>query len=312
MPFPLTRGEVAPASVEISVVVSTRNRAANLPRLFDALERQTFKGAWELVIVDNDSSDETPEVIGALASRHSFPVVQAVEHRRGKAYALNAGIRLARGTLTAFTDDDAIPAPDWLERITARFAADPTLRCLGGRVELLNPEDAPITVRLSRQPSVVDRTNYAPSNIPVIGCNMAFRSETLRNLGLFDVVLGPGSKVRGYEDTDLLYRVVSSGHRIHYDPDLLVHHDHGRRAEADVAAVRSDYSSGRGGFYTKWLMRGDTTVMRWAYWDLRTVFIDIVRYGVVTGRARREWRELGLSILGAARYLRYSGQVDRT
>lgn len=291
----------------ISVVVSTCNRAADLPLLFEALERQTSNGriAWELVIVDNRSTDDTARAIADLAGRASFPVTRLFEGRQGKSYGLNAGVQAARGATIAFTDDDGIPAPDWLERLQAHFDAHPDAGCVGGRVELHDPADAMITVRLSREPRVVDASSFAAFDIPVIGCNMAIRAALLDELGAFDVSIGPGARAGTAEDVDMLYRLVSAGHRIHYDPAVLVFHNHGRRSADQVARVRTSYLIGRGAFYCKHVLKADRTVSRWAYWELRSLSTQWLRSGLFTRSARESWRDLKLIATGALRYLRY-------
>lgn len=293
--------------VRISVVVSTCNRAGDLPQLFEALGRQTANahGAWELVIVDNRSTDATAQTLRALAERATFPVTCVFEGRQGKSYGLNAGIEAARGDVIAFTDDDGVPAADWLERLQAHFDVRAQAVCVGGRVELFDPADAPITIRTSREPAVVDMSSFAAFDIPVIGCNMAIRRQVLRDLGPYDVNLGPGARAGTAEDVDMLYRLVSGGHRIEYDPAVLVLHNHGRRSPEQVARVRSAYLMGRGAFYCKHALAGDRQVMRWAYWELRSLLGRWVRGGLAGPAARGAVRELRLIVTGATRYLRY-------
>src|SRR5579883_2283228 len=146
----------------MSVVVSTRNRADALPNLFEALGKQTISGRipWELVIVDNGSSDGTGAKIRELASRAAFPVAAIFEGRRGKSRGLNTGLAAARGRIVALTDDDGIPAADWLQRIFEYFASHPDVGCLGGRVELYDRADAPISIRTSATPSVTGAATF--------------------------------------------------------------------------------------------------------------------------------------------------------
>jgi glycosyltransferase involved in cell wall biosynthesis len=304
---PTVGSDGSPPAVRISVVVCTRNRAESLPRLFSALLAQTWatRGGWELVVVDNQSTDATAPLIQEFSGTAPFPIVTAVERRRGKAHCLNTGIALARGPIIAFTDDDGIPAPDWLESLARLFDAHSEIVCLGGRVELYDPADAEITVRTSREPAVVDITTYSPLNIPVIGCNVAFRAATLRAIGPFDVALGPGSLVGGYEDVDILYRLVAAGHKINYDPTPFVRHNHGRRTTAQIDRLRTDYATGRGGFYCKYLLKADRTVIRWAYWEVHRVITDFFARAPVTPRVREERRALPLLVVGALRYLRF-------
>ena len=295
----------------ISVVVSTCNQSKDLPRLFEALDRQSASGhiPWELIIVDNRSSDDTSQVIRDLAGRAGFPVACIFEGRQGKSYGLNAGIEAARGAIIALTDDDGVPAPDWLERLQAHFETHADVVCVGGRVELYDPADAPITILPSREPRVVDVSNFSAFDIPVIGCNMAIRARPLREVGPYDVSIGPGARAGTAEDLDMLYRLVSAGHRIHYDPTALVYHNHGRRSDEQVARVYASYLIGRGAFYCKHAMRSDRTVLRWAYWELRRLLRDWFRSGMATRAARERLRDLRLIAVGAIRYLRHGSQA---
>jgi len=295
-----------PQAIRISVVISTCNRAHELPRLFAALQQQTLNGiaAWELVIVDNRSTDDTSQVVRGLAQSSAFPVVYAFESRQGKSYGLNTGISLARGPIIAFTDDDGVPASDWLERVLCRFEA-PEVMCLGGRVTLYDLADASITVRLSGDASVVDMSSFTASNIPIIGCNMAIRATALRSIGPFDADIGPGSRVGVCEDVDILYRLVLAGHSIHYDPSVIVQHNHGRRTADQVRRVLESYSIGRGGFYGKYLFRADGTVLKWAYWEVRRLVAELLKGGFVTSQARAARRQLLLLATGAYRFWRF-------
>lgn len=291
----------------ISVVVSTCNRSKDLFALFEALGRQSANGRipWELIVVDNRSTDDTARVVRDLARGTCFPVVYIFEGRQGKSYGLNVGIEAARGAIIALTDDDGVPAPDWLERLHAHFDAHADVVCVGGRVELYDPADAPITILRSNEPRTVDIANFTAFDIPVIGCNMAIRAQPLREIGPYDVCIGPGAKAGTAEDLDILYRLVSAGHRIHYDPTVLVHHNHGRRSDEQVARVYASYLIGRGAFYCKHAMKSDRTVLRWAYWELQRLSIDWLRSGLATSTARSRLRDFRLIMVGAIRYLRH-------
>ncbi|MCD6734760.1 MAG: glycosyltransferase family 2 protein [Burkholderiaceae bacterium] len=291
----------------VSVVVSTCNRAEALRMLFDALDRQTANGriAWELVVVDNRSTDDTSRVIEDLARRARFPVKALFEPRQGKSHGLNAGIAAARGELIAFTDDDGVPAPDWLERLLAHFEAHTDAGCVGGRVELYDAADAPITIRPSREPCMVDASTFAAFDIPVIGCNMAIRATLLEQLGPYDVCIGPGGRAGTAEDVDMLYRLVATGHRIHYDPEIVVLHNHGRRSAEELARVRTSYLVGRGAFYCKHALRADWRVIRWAYWEFRALAAQALRGGLVTRAARASLSDMRLIATGGIRYLRF-------
>jgi glycosyltransferase involved in cell wall biosynthesis len=305
-PRPVAPAEPAP---EISVVVSTLNRARGLAELFDALRNQTLQGRvqWELIVVDNGSSDDTARFLDASAARGDLPLVGALEPRRGKSHGLNTGIALARADIVALTDDDGIPAADWLERLLWHFQEHPEVACVGGRVALYDPADASISVRLSAQPMSVDASTFAPSNIPVIGCNMAIRASVLRQIGSYDPAIGPGSRVGVAEDVDMLYRIVRAGHRIDYDPRIVVLHNHGRRAAEEIEGVTRGYAMGRGAFYCKHALKADRTALRYAYWEFRSLLLEMLRGKLVGTRASGARRQTALMLTGASRYIRFRG-----
>jgi len=105
---------------EISVVVAARDAEDTLDACLEAIARQTLARArYEIVVVDNGSSDATAEI----AARHAG-VVLVAERRKGAYVARNAGLYAARGATIAFTDADCVAAPDWLERLTGTLSAD--------------------------------------------------------------------------------------------------------------------------------------------------------------------------------------------
>jgi glycosyltransferase involved in cell wall biosynthesis len=259
---------------KVSVVVSTRNRATKLARLFGALADQSANGRlpWELVLVDNGSTDDTERVAKDLCQHAQFTCRYIFEARRGKSHGLNTGIATARGQIIALTDDDGVPAPNWLESLWRHFELNPLSACVGGRVELFDPTDAPVTLRLSRDAAVVDAATFTAQNIPIIGCNMAVRASAFVAIGQFDVDIGPGGRVGAAEDLDILYRLIRAGHRIHFDPTAVVRHNHGRRTREQVEQTERSYVVGRGAFYCKHMLRRDLFAWRMAYWELRGLF----------------------------------------
>jgi glycosyltransferase involved in cell wall biosynthesis len=102
---------------EVSVVVPAHNAAALVPRLLAALDRTTFGGAWEVIVVDDASTDATADLAAELGAR-----VVRLESQSGPARARNAGIAAARGALIAFTDADCEPSPEWLSALTGALA----------------------------------------------------------------------------------------------------------------------------------------------------------------------------------------------
>lgn len=298
---------------DLSVVVSTYNRAADLRRMLDALARNPTEAdvRWELLVADNASSDGTAAVLQDFAATAPMAVVCLYEPRRGKAYGLNQALALARGEIIAFIDDDILVANDWVATVVAYFRQHPAAQCVGGRVELHDPLDAPVTVKRSLQGTRTELASFSPDNIPIIGCNMAFRAACLRGLGPFDANLGPGSPIGVAEDLDILYRVVRTGAPIDYVPGLLVQHNHGRRTPDQVSALYGGYYAGRGAFYAKYILRRDALVTHWAYWEVRKLLAprpEALRMGLYRRSRLHTLLQLGR---GALRYLRFAQDKGR-
>lgn len=202
-----------PGRPEISVVVSTYRRPHNLPRLVHALEAQTLDTArFEVVIVDNGSGDTTSDVLDDLATRTSVdlrPLRIDVNH--GPAPARNLGWRSTRGEYVAFTDDDCVPRPDWLEQALATCRATPNLGVLQGAT--LRPRGSVIA-----GPGTLYRETVHPS--PYFeGCNLVFPRAVLERTGGFDETYHFGG-----EDTAAGWSAIEHGEWV-FDETAVVEHD---------------------------------------------------------------------------------------
>ena len=99
----------------VAVVIPTHNRSARLRRLLDGLRAQHVDGGFEVVVVDDASTDDTPEVVAELARSYPHPFhYERLERNAGPAVARNRGWRIATAPLVAFTDDDCVVEPGWL------------------------------------------------------------------------------------------------------------------------------------------------------------------------------------------------------
>src|SRR4051812_29433765 len=113
----------------VSVVIATRNRADRLRQALDSLERMSVPNtlSWELIVVDNGSTDGTRQVVNDCEARTIVPLRYVIEPRDGKSVALNAGVRAATGDVIAFTDDDCVMSPEWLTAIAIEFENNPSV-----------------------------------------------------------------------------------------------------------------------------------------------------------------------------------------
>jgi glycosyltransferase involved in cell wall biosynthesis len=121
----------APTRITLTVIIPTFNRAPLLRLALEALTRQE-RSPDEVIVVDNNSSDNTQAVVREFESR--LPLKYLVETQRGAAEARNLGIRHATGDVLAFTDDDCVPDAKWLRFIELSFLRDPAIGMVAGKV----------------------------------------------------------------------------------------------------------------------------------------------------------------------------------
>ncbi|MGH2727639.1 MAG: glycosyltransferase family 2 protein [Actinomycetota bacterium] len=199
--------------MRVSVVVATYQRAGRLPGLVAALEAQTLpRGEFEVVISDDGSADETPAVLAGLVARSGLDLrVVRMPRNGGAGAARNLGWRAARAPVVAFTDDDCLPAPGWLEAGLARLdssgAGIVQGRTLPDPAATLDPEYA-------RSQSLETFTKRYET------CNIFYRTDVLRATSGFDE-----SIYFFGEDTDLGWRAKDRGVTTDFAPEALVHHE---------------------------------------------------------------------------------------
>ncbi|HEY7057651.1 MAG TPA: glycosyltransferase [Vicinamibacterales bacterium] len=287
----LDRQQSLGPAMRVSLIVCTRNRAARLPDFLACLERlEAPPGGWELIVVDNASTDSTPGLLDRLTKGAPFPVRCIRAAAPGLSHARNMGLTQACGDILAFTDDDCYPQPDYLLALVDVFEEG---RCgfVGGRVVLHDPSDARVGVRDTPTAIEIPPRSFVPAGL-IHGANMAVTREVVRAIGEFDPLLGAGAPCVAGEDTDYIARAVWAGWNGRYDPRPLVSHHHGRKPGPDAERQRRGYDYGRGAYYMKRLL--DTRSRRmylsaW-YWEARR---HLERH-----QPGRFWRE----IAGAARY----------
>lgn len=213
----MTNGLVT--DIAISVVIPTRNRRTLLGELVESLSHQTLSlRLFEVIVVDNCSDDGTAEMMSELAKRYPFRIVYVRNGtNRGQIYSRNAGCRLARAPIVAFTDSDCRVSPDWLDRILSGFASD-EIGLVSGPVR--DKPEQPVT--FFSLPTFANEGE----NVTYPACNIAYRADAFWKVGGFeDVWPGDiGEKSFGDSDTDLAWRVKHLGYASQYVPDALVYH----------------------------------------------------------------------------------------
>ena len=216
-------------SPELTVVICTLNRRDSLLDSVASVAEDVEGLAAEIVVVDNGSTDDTFEVVSNLAG--ADPRIVAVrESRLGLSQARNTGAGIARGSVVAFIDDDAVVLRGWAAALLRGFENSPAV-AVGGKSILDWPGGRRPKWLPKRYESLYSGVDYGevatrlnPPHIPY-GVNMAFRSDWLRELGGFDTRLGrKGESLVSCEEQDLFLRVRSAGGEIWYLPEAIVRH----------------------------------------------------------------------------------------
>lgn len=229
-----------------SVVVCTHNRAADLRETLSRLALLDYPAdQFEIIVVDNASSDNTSDVIRsaekAIANLH-----YEREERLGLSYARNKGIAGAEGKFIAFIDDDAWPEKNWLRELEKVFE-DPRAACAGGMVKPswrnLNGWPEWLHERLIGFFTVIEYPDHRDLHYPnyPAGTNIAFRKGIFAEIGGFSPALGRnGDSLLSGEESDFCLRLEEAGYRVLYTPAAVVHHEvHENRLTKDWVRQRA-------------------------------------------------------------------------
>lgn len=201
-----------PEPVHASVVIATRNRSHLLPRLLGALEAQRNAPPFEVVVVDDDSTDDTADVLRRLADASALTVhVETQRPHAGQSAGRNRGWRRAAGDVVLFTDDDCVPGPDWVARL-CRALDD---------VDIAQGRTVPAADQADNEGPFSRTLDIADANGWYATCNIGYRRGRLAEVEGFD------ESFRHFagEDTDLALRTIDRGATFVFVDDAVVEHD---------------------------------------------------------------------------------------
>ncbi|HEV2397922.1 MAG TPA: glycosyltransferase family 2 protein [Candidatus Sulfotelmatobacter sp.] len=220
--------------MKITVIVCTYNRCKSLPVTLDSIAGQSFKDPveWEVLVVNNNSNDETAEVVEDFSRRYPGRFRYLFEPRQGLSQARNAGVNAARGDILVFTDDDVTFEPGWLQNLTSELN---TGKWAGAGGRILRRWTCPAPKWLSVQepyermsfPIFTFDKGTAPGQLDdfAAGANMAYRKEVFQKYGNFRTDLGRcGDVLLAGEEVEFARRVRAAGERLRYEPSAVVYH----------------------------------------------------------------------------------------
>jgi O-antigen biosynthesis protein len=234
----------------VTVAVCTRDRVHHLDRCLTAIERLTYS-PLDLLLIDNaPRSDDAERLV-----KKEFPRIRhLIEPRPGLDWARNRAIMEALGDIIAFTDDDVVVDPGWIDAVVRVFAEDARVMAVTGLVVPYELEtEAQILFEMyGGFGKGFERKAYPPrkgenrskwSHLAAgdlgTGANMAFRRSVFNAIGGFDPALDAGTSTGGGGDLEMFFRVVQKGYTLVYEPGAVVRHIHRREYEQLKTQIRS-------------------------------------------------------------------------
>lgn len=191
----------------VFAIIPTYNRASLLLKLLESLRRQTYLvDRFEVIMVDDSSTDEPEQVVRKFAESAPFSVIYLRQKRKGPA-ARNLGIRHSRGEIIAFADDDVTVIEDWIENAVKYFKSN-KVEGVEGRTEPCG----------SKTPFVCKATNLKGGKF--LTCNIFYTKAILEKVGGFDERFQAPYR----EDSDLAWRVLDARGQIVFAPDVVAFH----------------------------------------------------------------------------------------
>jgi len=219
--------------VNITVILCTLNGCRRLGKTLGCLAASTLPEGveWEVLVVDNNSIDQTRQVVEEFCRRFPGRFRYLFESQPGKSFALNSGCREARGDVLAFLDDDSTVGPTWLQNLTHALGGDEWAGA-GGRIVLQWPPSLPTWLSIEGPyarhyfPNFDEGETAKELTRPPYGPNMAFRKKMFEKYGGFRTDLGPSPNrevPRMFDDTEFGSRLLAAGEKLRYEPTAVVY-----------------------------------------------------------------------------------------
>lgn len=239
--------------MKVSIILASYNGATTLPATLAALSKLECPDfAAELLLVDNASTDATPQLMQDYAVRHGARCIR--EPRAGKSYALNTAIQQADGDLLVFTDDDVLPDAHWLAALVEASRRHPDILAFAGQIRLHWPNQPRPWLQALEQmgrtlgATPIERGEVCIPASDVKGANAAIRREALSSVSQFRTDIGVssvGPPVAG-EETAFFGEIESQGHPILFVPAAKLLHIVRPTQMSLRSLMRRGFRNGRG------------------------------------------------------------------
>ena len=231
--------------MHISVIIPTYNRANILPMCLDSLVEQNYpKGDYEIIVVDNNSTDNTSKVVHSYIRKYrNVSISYILEKRPGLVYARHTGVKNSKFEILSFTDDDGILCKDWLKEISNVFQKNPEAAAVAGKIVIKWDEEPPTWV--VHYESLLGKNNYGDEvkferNIYISGGNYNIKKEIFFKLGGFnpDQI---GDWLVGDGETGLNRKLWGGDYLIGWAPKAIMEHYQIVKKNATVKDIKRRY-----------------------------------------------------------------------
>lgn len=221
------------STVDITVLVATYNRSSDLREMLEtALSQETNGGAftYEVLIVDNNSNDDTRLVVEEFIKRGHKNLRYLFEGQQGRSHALNTGLKAIQSDIFTICDDDFILPQDWLKKIFAVFKEHPEVSYVSGKVLPSWQGDVPLWLTPEHQSAIAladygENEFYTDENNQLCLLACSFRLSDVNSVGGYNPRLGVTKNlIGGIEDIDIQQRLWKSGRKGIYIPHIWFHH----------------------------------------------------------------------------------------
>jgi glucosyl-dolichyl phosphate glucuronosyltransferase len=285
----------------ISVVLCTYNRARRLKAALASFRNMQLPPelAWEMIIVDNNSTDGTATVVSEYQRTAPFDVRYFFERKQGHSHARNRGIVESKGVILAFTDDDVIMDAHWLEQLQHTYDRFDCLG-VGGRIAPVwacaKPawlqEDGPYAL-MDAIISFDQGDSTCVLKTPPFGANMSFRRTAFEQYGLFRTDLGRvGARLAGGDDTEFGKRLLRNNERLIYNSRVLVYHPVEKERATKEYFQRWYFEYGRTSMRQREVPRGGLQRLRLPTTSLHSLCESLFLWTIAVNPKRRLYYRL--------------------
>ena len=197
----------------VSIIIPVYNADKTMAACLQAVLQQDYSNVLEVIVVDDGSTDRTPQIAKSFQTVKYF-----FQENAGPAAARNKGIRESGGELTAFTDADCLPRPNWISQLVKNFA-EAKIAVVAGSYGIVNVESS-LAVSIHREISFRHHRLLPKFPKSFGSYNFCARRNILVDLGGFDA----GYRYASGEDNDLSYKILKAGYKIYFEPEAIVDH----------------------------------------------------------------------------------------